>query len=97
KLLIMWNTSPGYNWPTWAPSVHVFRTRKFQWLGTYYSFQRTTIVAAPLWMPLLGLSVATGCLWWRDRGPRAGFCPGCGYDLTGLDGRVCPECGAARP
>lgn len=22
-------------------------------------------------------------------------CPGCGYDLRGLGGRICPECGAA--
>lgn len=30
--------------------------------------------------------------WWK---PRAGCCAGCGYEMTGLRGTVCPECGTA--
>ena len=30
---------------------------------------------------------------WRRR--RKGLCPACGYDLAGLDGTRCPECGRA--
>ena len=55
---------------------------------------------------LLGLGVL---LWWallaplimatadRPRHTPAGLCRSCGYDLTGTESAVCPECGARRP
>ena len=55
--------------------------------------------ATPLWLPVLGVvGIATGLCWWRWRGRRReGECPGCGYDLAGLEARVaCPECGVVR-
>jgi hypothetical protein len=33
----------------------------------------------------------------RKRRARAGLCPRCGYDLRGLSGGRCPECGTAVP
>ncbi len=48
----------------------------------------------PLW-PWLALSVlASGLLWWRaGRRVLPGHCRECGYDLRGLSGDKCPECG----
>jgi hypothetical protein len=34
-----------------------------------------------------------GLLMLVQRRARAGRCVGCGYDLRGMSGRVCPECG----
>lgn len=51
----------------------------------------------PLWAPTLasGILVAAPLVpWWkRLRRRRRGWCVHCGYDIKGLDGRVCPECG----
>jgi len=33
-------------------------------------------------------------LWFWRRRPMVGKCPACGYDLTGNESGVCPECGA---
>lgn len=49
----------------------------------------------PVWPWLLGLAVLTVTAWCftrRVHGP--GKCASCGYDLRGLTGGVCPECGA---
>lgn len=32
----------------------------------------------------------------RTRVPMLGSCPRCGYDLSGVEAKVCPECGAER-
>ena len=47
----------------------------------------------PLWMPLLLFAVPTVWLWHTDRRAKPWQCPKCRYDLRGLDGGVCPECG----
>jgi hypothetical protein len=49
----------------------------------------------PLWWPGV-LGVLVGMLLLHGaRAPRPGHCPGCGYELTGLAGVACPECGGA--
>lgn len=51
-------------------------------------------VRLPLWMPA-GVFALAG--WWGWRVSRRfgpGRCAGCGYDVRGLVGGVCPECGA---
>lgn len=52
----------------------------------------------PLWFPTLLSLLATTAAWRADakyvRRVRAGLCGSCGYDLSGLSGAVCPECGA---
>ncbi len=47
----------------------------------------------PFWMLCLPVSVATFVLFYLDRRPPKGHCRNCGYDLTGNESGVCPECG----
>ena len=55
----------------------------------------TAMWAAPLWLLMLGRVGWRGVRRWTKR--RTGTCAGCGYDLRGLDGAVCPECGHFHP
>ena len=50
-------------------------------------------MSIPLWLPLLLIAAPTAWLWYTDRRPKPWQCPKCRYDLRGLDGGVCPECG----
>lgn len=60
-------------------------TRRVLWGGV--TNDASVLVAAVMlavslrWLPTL----------WRR--PRPGFCAACGYDLRGLSGSICPECG----
>ena len=51
------------------------------------------IVSFPLWLPLLLIAAPTAYLWRTDRRPKPWQCAKCRYDLRGLEGGVCPECG----
>lgn len=51
------------------------------------------LIAVPLWFPLLLIATSTAYLWHTDRRAKPWQCPKCRYDLRGLDGGVCPECG----
>ena len=50
-------------------------------------------IVLPLWVPFSIVALPTAWLWWRDHRRRPGHCRKCGYDLTGLTGGRCPECG----
>ena len=49
----------------------------------------------PLWIPAVILAVATVFWWRRDRRHPSGHCQHCGYNLTGNQSGICPECGCA--
>ena len=80
------------------PSHHFYWRPKFrgiQWIpklnahtyAGYYSF-------LPMWCPFLIFTIPTYILWRRDRRHPKGHCQKCGYDLTGNDSGICPECGS---
>lgn len=48
----------------------------------------------PLWIPFVLTAIPTVVAWRRDRRPPPGHCQKCGYDLTGNESGVCPECGS---
>ncbi|MBL8762113.1 MAG: hypothetical protein JNL50_12510 [Phycisphaerae bacterium] len=68
----------------------------WRWLPSILSARPAWGVTLPSWLPL-----AVGWVAWRlgrrcGAGNRAGCCPACGYDRSGLaDSAPCPECGAA--
>ena len=71
--------------------VRQMPVRGVQWRGTEQD------ITFPLWPVALVTAIAPA-LWakrvirdWRRR--RGGRCVSCGYDMRGLDGRRCPECG----
>lgn len=67
------------------------------WPDPRNPWHRTIMI--PLWAPLLILLGASASLWWWDgrlvRAAARGLCVRCGYDLSGIEGPVCPECGTA--
>lgn len=56
---------------------------------------RSNGVLVPIWMiGALVLGVVT-LVWWKRVGRVVpGACPVCGYAMEGIEGSVCPECGA---
>ncbi len=82
---------PGYVWPrTW------WRRSGLVWPRTWGPIPgRRGII--PLWMPFCTIAIPTAILWRRDQRPRKGHCLHCGYNLTGNESGVCPECATPVP
>jgi len=88
----------------WKVSRHPIRWRRHLVLPTMW--RRTDVLGAlkigvtsffvPLWIPFLVSAMLTVLLW-RKHARRAppGHCETCGYNLTGADHKVCPECGTS--
>ena len=60
-----------------------------------WGYLRPTSLVLPLWIPAVILAAATVFWWRRDRSFPAGHCQHCGYNLTGNQSGICPECGCA--
>ena len=71
--------------------------RAFAWFDWGESrprfFSYDASLAVPLWLPLLLIAAPTAYIWYTDSRAKPWQCPKCRYDLRGLDGGVCPECG----
>lgn len=71
------------NWIIWPRNTFIYR-------GWWPGF-------VPLWIAFFVFCVPTIVLWRLDRRRfPPGFCSRCGYDLTGNESGICPECGTAR-
>ena len=80
---------------------HCNRLEHRFWFGSgvyfvwFHSPPELIYLRAPLWLPLLLISLPTGFLFWSDhrRRMRSDCCIKCGYNLTGNTSGKCPECG----
>jgi hypothetical protein len=97
-----WDSGP----PTWDPecSIESAEGEEFHWWFDWqveWGASGVLIVGAPLWLLLVGPGLGWVGLRWWGRGAPAWACARCGYDLRGIKGGVCPECGkqgtGARP
>ena len=81
-------------------SIHWhFRVRnpyRIDWGWKWHSTQSLRFLAIPLWFPLLLIAAPTAWLWRTDRRAKPWQCAKCRYDLRGLEGGVCPECGSVE-
>ena len=57
-----------------------------------------TNFSLPLWLPFAATIFPTTVLWYRDRrAVKPGHCLRCGYNLTGNESGICPECSTPIP
>ena len=78
------------------PGLHRFDTQGE--LGFRLPKIRRDVISAeygvPLWLPIFIVGSSIGWISYRDRRPGKDHCQTCGYDLTGNESGVCPECAA---
>jgi len=55
-----------------------------------------TSIHVPLWVLAMAFGAPAAWLWVNRRKLRPTDCKRCGYDLRGLAGNKCPECGSPR-
>lgn len=78
---------------------------RFAMLGVdeYYDYARTRRHGVQFWSPVMGIGAAflavamLAAIVVRGRAVNPLACRRCGYDLTGNESGVCPECGWRRP
>ena len=63
------------------------------WPPRYEGRARYPALFIPFWLPFITVAIPTYILWRRDRRKPEGCCQQCGYDLTGNESGICPECG----
>ena len=86
--------SPGWSIAKFLPRDAYLR----RWLPLFRhengSIGEYWTVILPLWIPALLFGAG---VWWGRRGEWTGkgVCRGCGYDVRGVVGGKCPECGVA--
>ena len=72
-----------------------FRTSWRWWFVVEGDPRNPFWLIVPLWVPLCLIAAPTAWLWYTDRRAKPWQCRKCRYDLRGLNGGVCPECGEA--
>ena len=87
--LFVWKNEAGL---FWRPNWRTVRIPAESFMGPV----SLTHVHIPLWLPLFLIAGPTAWLWYTDRRAKPWQCAKCRYDLRGLEGGVCPECGAER-
>ena len=66
--------------------------------GPHIVTERSRYFGFPLWYPVVLFAIPAAVLWLRDhRAVEPGHCPRCGYNLTGNESGVCPECATPVP
>jgi hypothetical protein len=81
-----WKIAPTHPWFYQLIAPRIVR----QPPDCYYLIYHLSIPLPPL---IILLAAATAFLWYRDRPTPRSHCRQCGYDLTGNESGVCPECG----
>ncbi len=88
--------------PAWDPQWSVFTHFDFAELPRNAPFffwfrilRPSDGYLIPIWFIAFLAAIPTALLW-RINARRLGrgLCPNCGYDMAGVDGQICPECGA---
>ena len=64
-----------------------------RWNSTDFGRRSIWWFFIPGWCPLTLAVLPTAWLWYTDRRAKPWQCAKCRYDLRGLEGGVCPECG----
>lgn len=67
-----------------------------KWLPVVRFANGGSTLVLPTWIPLVLSAFVTMWLWWVDRRVQPWECQKCRYDLRGLAGVVCPECGESK-
>ena len=82
-------------WPR-HPKIQMLHLGTFVRQPSAVSSYTTVELALPLWMLTLVFIAPAAWLWVNRRKLRPTDCKRCGYDLRGLAGNKCPECGSPR-
>lgn len=90
---IMLSRSSVTQLPTAVHAGGQRRTEAVMWKPSYVASWVGRYLHVPFWMVAAPLA-AWGAWAWRRR-PHESGCPACGYDVGGLTGQVCPECGGS--
>ena len=85
KYSTSWAGSPGLSWGR-VPFYGGFVPPGY-WDGGMRKWLKL-----PFWLLVIAALIPTCILWYRDRRPRKGHCTNCGYNLTGNESGMCPEC-----
>lgn len=79
----------------WMSSFEDSKRFRFRWFP-YITNNRTSglwQIRIPIWIPTVLVAIPSFVFWRRNRLHLSGRYCKCGYDLTGNESGVCPECG----
>ncbi len=95
--LFIANRSAASEWNATSWCLASVNRIDYGWRGLAYGEALVlNCFSFPLLPILIATWVPTAWLWWFGRRKHPpGHCPHCGYDLTGNESGVCPECGRA--